>query len=780
MISTRLMLLRLIFFYGMSLASSCAPTAEPMALPWSKMLRTISLLLCLLPFSALAQNSAQICVRDSAQRTVVGATVRGGSQIRGTTGANGCANIPFTSNSAQTISIEANGFALATRVVMPGSQMTVTLQPAAQSEVLVVTAARTPLALDASASNVISLSGNALEETPGLTLDDQLRQVSGFQLYRRSSSWAANPTAQGLSLRGLGSSSASRTLVISDQVPLLDPFTASVHWNEIPALATQSVEVMRGGASDLYGSSAIGGVIQVIPITPSDNGYAVDAYGGGLGTYALNALATATRDRWSGLLAGGYFHTDGYIPVPEPYRGTADADANVHFQNGRTELRYATPRGSALFLRGNLVNEARQNGTELQTNATRIWRYAAGGDWSDPAWGHALVRIYGSDENYRQSFSSLPPDRDSETLTRMQRVPAQEIGAAAQWAQTYLHTLTIVAGADVRDIRGDDREIPISSGVYQPLVSISARQRYTGVYGLALWLPRNWSFSLSSRLDHFATFNGVKTTAGSPVITPQPTISQTLFNPRLGIVRQVSHRFSLTGSVFRAYRGPTLNELYRTGQVGQTTMLANPNLQSERATGYELGALLTAGRYGTLRGSYFWTEVNRPITNLIISQSGSSITEMRENLGQIRSRGISAEYDARPLPALLITAGYQYAKATVTQFDPEPSLVGTWTPEVPRNIFSGSMQLHSTRWGSLNFFAYSSGREYDASGNQFELTSYSRFDVEASHQLTHGWSAYVSVQNLLDRTIEVGRTPVLTVGTPQLLIVGLRRQQSSN
>jgi outer membrane receptor protein involved in Fe transport len=744
------------------------------------MRRAIAVLICLLPPSALAQNPAQICVRDSAQRAVTGATIRFGTETLGTTGADGCASIEVTSASSQGITIQAAGFASATTQLAPGSHVTVTLQPATQNQVLVVTAARTPLALDASASSVVSLSGSSLEDTPGFTLDDQLRQVGGFQLYRRSSSWAANPTAQGISLRGLGSSSASRTLVISDQVPLLDPFNASVHWNEIPALATQSVEVMRGGASDLYGSSAIGGVIQLLPVTPSTNGYALDAYGGGLGTYALNTLGTASRGRWSVLAAGGYFHTDGYIPVPEPYRGTADADANVHFQNGRIELRYASPRGTALFLRGNLLNEARQNGTQLQTNATRIWRYAAGGDWSDAAWGHALVRVYGSDENYRQSFSSIPSDRDSETLTRLQRVPAQELGAAAQWAQTYFHALTLVAGADVRDIRGDDRETPITAGVYQPQVSISARQRYTGVYGLALWLPRNWSLSLSSRLDHFATFNGIKTTADTPGSIPQPTISQTLYNPRLGVVRQLSRRFSLTGSVFRAYRGPTLNELYRTGQVGQTTMLANPNLQSERATGYELGALLTANRYGTLRGSYFWTEVDRPITNLIISQSGSTIVEMRENLGQIRSRGISAEYDARPLPPLLITVGYQYAKATVTQFDPEPSLVGTWTPEVPRNTFSGSIQLHSPRWGSLNFFAYSSGREYDASGNQFELTSYSRFDVEASHQLRYGWSAYVSVQNLLDRTIEVGRTPVLTVGTPQLLIVGLRRQQSSD
>jgi outer membrane receptor protein involved in Fe transport len=722
---------------------------------------------------ALGQSSARVCVQDSAGKLLPGASVsRGGTAI--TTGADGCATFPNADGAAATVTVQREGFAAATLTATPGQTVYAQLQPSSIQQDVVVTASRTPLALDSSASSVVSLSQSELQSTPGFTLDDQLRQVSGFQLYRRSSSWAANPTSQGVSLRGLGSSAPSRTLVLSDQAPLLDPFLASVHWNEIPELATQSVEVMRGGASDLYGSSAIGGVIQVIPVTPRREDYAVNSYGGGLGTYALDTLGTAERGKWSGLAADDYFHTDGYIPVPVPYRGPVDADDNVHSQNGRVELRDARSQDSSVFVRGNLLNEARQNGTQLQTNATRLWRYATGGDWSNAAWGHALVRVYGSDEDYRQSFSSITSvnvPRDTEKLTNLQHVPTQELGAAAQWANAWLKTLTLVAGADVRDIRADDREQPTT----KPAFSISARQRYTGLYGLALWLPKNWSVSLSARYDHFANFNGDQQTAGSTAITTEPTITQNLFNPRLGVVRELTHNVSLTGSVFRAFRGPTLNELYRTGQVGQTTMLPNPNLTSERATGYELGMLAAASRVGSLRASYFWTEVNDPITNLVLSTSGSSITEMRENLGQIRSRGVSAEYDAHPLSFLLLTGGYQYAKATVTQFAPQPSLVGTWTPEVPRNTYSGAAQLHSAKWGSLGVFANTSGKEYDASGNTYELSGYARFDLEASHQLARGWQAYASVQNLLDRTIQTARTPVLSVGTPQVLTVGIRK-----
>ncbi len=126
------------------------------------------------------------------------------------------------------------GFADVSQPVGTASELTVVMQPAERREVVEVTAARTPLALDATASSVLTITHQQLEETAGLTLDDQLRQVAGFQLFRRTSSWVANPTTEGTSLRGLGSTAASRTLVLSDQVPLNDAFGGWVHWDEIP------------------------------------------------------------------------------------------------------------------------------------------------------------------------------------------------------------------------------------------------------------------------------------------------------------------------------------------------------------------------------------------------------------------------------------------------------------------------------------------------------------------------------------------------------------------
>ena len=140
--------------------------------------------------------------------------------------------------------------------------------PITNTEQVTVTAYRAPLGVLESPVITRLLTQQSLRSTAGVTFDDQLRQLPGVELFRRSSSLVANPSSQGISLRALGSTSASRTLVTEDDVPLNDPLGGWIHWQEQPELSIKDVELVRGGASDLYGSSAIGGVVNIVPVQP--------------------------------------------------------------------------------------------------------------------------------------------------------------------------------------------------------------------------------------------------------------------------------------------------------------------------------------------------------------------------------------------------------------------------------------------------------------------------------------------------------------------------------
>ena len=102
------------------------------------------------------------------------------------------------------------------------------------SEEVTVTAYREPLGELQSPVTTRVLSDTALSTMAAITMDDKIRQLPGVEMFRRSSSLVANPTSQGISVRGLGSTSASRTLVTQDDVPLNDPIGGWIHWEEQP------------------------------------------------------------------------------------------------------------------------------------------------------------------------------------------------------------------------------------------------------------------------------------------------------------------------------------------------------------------------------------------------------------------------------------------------------------------------------------------------------------------------------------------------------------------
>src|SRR2546423_7107897 len=136
-------------------------------------------------------------------------------------------------------------------------------QPVRILDPVFVTAARGGSRLSTPAGTTV-LTSSALLASPAGAVDDALRSTPGFSLFRRSSSRVANPTTQGVTLRGLSASGASRTLVLGDGLPLNDPFGSWVAWNRVPLAAIDRIEVVRGGPGDLYGADALGGVIQVL------------------------------------------------------------------------------------------------------------------------------------------------------------------------------------------------------------------------------------------------------------------------------------------------------------------------------------------------------------------------------------------------------------------------------------------------------------------------------------------------------------------------------------
>jgi outer membrane receptor protein involved in Fe transport len=189
---------------------------------------------------------------------------------------------------------------------------------------------------------------------------------------------------------------------------------------------------------------------------------------------------------------------------------------------------------------------------------------------------------------------------------------------------------------------------------------------------------------------------------------------------------------------------------------------------SERATGWETG-VATEWHWGTIRASYFLTQVNRPIAALTLNPNSSPILLMRENLGQIESRGLALDFELAPQRWLSVNGGYQFAHATVSKGTQD---LGNWIPEVARNMGTLNLRAFRPRFGLLSLQSRLSGRQYDDDANIYLLHGFFRLDAYASHDLGRRLQLFAAGENLFDRDIEVGKTPTTTLAQPRVARVG--------
>ena len=723
------------------------------------------------PFARAQGSSLDGVVRDSSGAAIPGAQVelRTKSYSAQTiTDGSGMFSFDRIPENSGTVTIIAKGFQQIDQqwTAAPGTptRLTIALKPLAVNQQVIVTAARTATRLSDSPVSDIELTGQDLEETPALTLDDQLRQVPGFSLFRRSSSRIANPTTLGVSLRGLGSGSgSSRALVLEDGIPLNDPFGSWVYWDRVPSASIASVEVAQEGASSLYGSEALSGVIQFLTLPPTPAGLSIETSYGNQNTPNLSIWAGGEKDGWFSTFGGEVFHTDGYYLVPAQDRGTIDTMANS--EHGTADLTLGRKFGSSdeIFARGLYFDDSRNNGTPYQTNSIRMGQGVLGANLNLGNIGSLTLRSYGDFETYHQGFSSVAANRDSETPTDKQTVPAEGIGVSAVWTRSAGKRQTLVAGFDEHEEIGRSDEVLLSA---KKDTSAGGRQRTVGLFGEdIIQLAPSWLLSLSGRYDHWSNFNA---SLYSAPFTPPPPASTTpyanrsydVFDPRATLLHQFNGHVSWSASIYRAFRAPTLNELYRSFRQGTTTTDANANLSAERLTGGETGVdVHTFNQRLELRGTFFYNQVINPVSNVPCTSStpncplaATGTTQLRENLGRTAAPGFEIDGVVKVTNHIQLSTGYQYVDATILSSPGiTPSLANTWVAQVPHQDLTFQAVYANPRVINVSIDGRMVGKQYDTVGNQFLMGGYFLLDAMASRSIGGGVQVFAAAENLLDR-----------------------------
>lgn len=560
--------------------------------------------------------------------------------------------------------------------------------------------------------------------------------VPGFSLFRRSSSLVAHPTTQGISLRGIGSTGASRTLVLWDGIPMNDPFGGWVYWTRFTPDNLSRVEVSRGSPTSVFGDRAMSGAITLFSREPEPLRLQGEYEFGNRNTHSASAGLAHLFGNLGITAQGRAFTTDGYFIVPERIRGPIDTPAAVRFVTGDAKLDYMSGV-NRLALKLDVLAEDRANGTVLQNNSSSLGTIAANYHRETGQDGLWLLG-YHTRQEFRSSFSAIVPGRVSENPTFNQVVPSDATGGAAIWRHNASRWNGLF-GADIQRVEGYSTDRLFAGG-----------QRFGGgvivqhgVFGQTDFSAGPAKLFLGAR--HHFTGQGHRFFS--------PSAGATIGN---GWIRG-------RASGYRSFRAPTLNELFREFRVGNAVTQANANLRPETMTGVETGFDVIARTTRVSVTAYRHT-LDDLITNVTISTAPNLIIRQRRNAVAAMARGV--EFDVKQR-----WRNWQGEMAYL--FADSRFSAGERIPQVPKH--QGSAQLSYYRDGTLlSFGMRSNAAQFEDDLNRFFLPGFAVAQVAVRQRLTGQLSATLQMENILNREFVVGFSPTPLIGAPRLWRAGLR------
>ncbi|NNE67251.1 MAG: TonB-dependent receptor [Pyrinomonadaceae bacterium] len=721
-------------------------------------------------------------VVDSNGFVVVGADV----ELRGPntnsackTGNRGIFKCTTGTTKSLEITVRANGFSILRQTIANiqenNALIEFRLEVAEVGAEVVVSTLKAKTSTSETPASIHTTNREDVITTAANSTDGVLRRGVGFGLFRRNGSRSANPTTQGVSLRGVNASGASRSSVLYDGLALNDPFGGWITWGRVPRLSIERIEVLRGGSSSHFGSGALGGTALITPREPEEPiDVAVEFSLGSMKTYEGSFFAGAAVNGWSGSFSASSFQTRGFRIVTEADRGPVDDFANS--RDSVLTLRLSRDLGadSRIFGHTTFFGEARNNGTPVQKNGTYFREFSLGLDMSIGTFDRKLsntrvvTRFWGSSQVFDQKFSAVSSDRSSEFLVRLQRVPAQRTGVSSQLS-TLFRGNSIASGFELVEVRGSSNEIGFFGGRATSAIGSGGRDRRTSLYFSDFFrVDRRVNISGSLRYDRWNNSRGLSTSrrlsTNIATITVFPDRTDDAISPHGAVLLGITDEFSVYGSAGRSFRAPTLNELYRGFRVGNIITDPNAFLVAESATNLEFGGRYVSGSK-SFQAAFFRTTVSDAVSNVTFDPGPPLILRRRENAGEIRSQGLETETEFLIGPAR-IRAGYLFTSARVVRFSANSQLEGLRIPQVPFHQFTFSSDLTpGTNW-LISLHARASGSQFDDDLNNRKLESYFQADIYVSKKFGENARVFAAIENLFNNRYSTRLTPVRTTGAP--------------
>jgi len=632
---------------------------------------------------------------------------------------------------------------------------------------VVVTATRTERLAGEVPISVTVIRATQIEQAPAFAVDNLLRDVPGLDLPLGGSA-VAYPAQQTLSMRGLG---GNRALVLLDGIPLNDPASGYVPWSKIPMVAIDRIEIARGAAASLFGNYSLGGTVQLFSKSLDDHLEALAGYG----SYGTSRVAMSAAKKFGNGFAVGAdvnrFKSDGFDRTPADLRGPIDIP--VASDNSVVRLRTAmTTSRTYSFAVASVFAEDLSLGTPLSKNTRDTFDVSAGTRVAVASGDLSATVFHGHQRFWVQNTSLIR--RDSEFLLNQRTSPIGDTGAAFQWSTVPGGRFSFfTTGIDLRHIDlTEDGTNYDSAGAVTLLQTIGGTQDFAGVFAeTSMTLSPRLEVLATGRIDIWRNHDGFdrRNVGESAMYGSQRS---TVFSPRVALRYRLSSAASLRGAMYRAFRAPTIADLYRKTEAKALVTVPNPGLGPETLVGGDVGIdARVAGTTAML--NFFYNKIDGLIARIPLETS-PVLVQQPVNIGRSRSAGIEA------MASRQIGRDWS-ASAALTLSDPvtlsnpvDRLLEGKTTAGISRHMESIAIHYQSGSGPAVVLRGRHVGKRYVDAANQLLLDAHLVFDLHASYPLTRWAELFMTGENLFGAAYlaEVGAARRL--GAPLELFSGVR------
>lgn len=557
---------------------------------------------------------------------------------------------------------------------------------------IIVTATRAAQTVDETLAAVTVISRDEIEQRQARSIEDLLRTVPGLEI----SNNGGRGKVSSVFLRGTES---DHVLVLVDGIKIGSATSGTSPFENIPVEQIDRIEIVRGPRSSLYGSEAIGGVIQIF--TRKGSGTPAPSFSVGAGsdkTYKASAGISAGVGRGWYSLSGSATDTEGFNSCsgnPLTFAGCATTEpdkdgytnksaalrAGYRFSNEtEIDVHYLTSDNNSEY-DGSFQNESdtvqHVLGGILRFSPMNIWDVTLTAGQSRDESDNFLNGVFSS---------SFDTKRDSITLQNDVMIGANQIGTLGFDYQNDEIESSTAYSVSERDNRGVFAQY--QAGIGKNDVQISLRSDDNEQFGDAVTGNAAWGYTFSTALRLVASY----------------------------------------GTAFKA---PSFNELYFPG-------FGNPNLDVEESKSTEIGL---SGNISQAHWSInaFQTDVD----NLI---AYDATIFAPANIGKARIRGLEAVFNTR-------IAEWDLS-SNLTLLDPKNLSSGANQDNMlPRRARQNLRILADRSIGQYRFGTtlIAASKRYDNLANTTRLGGYVVVDLRAEYQLSKAWLIQGVIENLLDK-----------------------------